>query len=174
MEKVGSFHYYQYRSMILFGLQWLMASMLSNSSAVFFMTPSFWCDGVECSETTGGCASQIVNEASYDSITKEFSLYCSQTSLKSVAESSIFIGALIGNLLFSFVSIKRRSQIGIAWGLGSIGCAALGFSPDIYWFIFFFAVTGFGCFSAIIAPFAIMSEQGSSYFCLFELLRFFE
>lgn len=147
--------------MILFGLQWMMASMLSNSSAVFFMTPSFWCSGTECTETTGGCESQVVDEDSYDSITKEFSLYCSQNSLKSVAESSIFIGSLMGNLVFSLVSIRRRYHIGIAWGLGSVGCIALGFSPNIYWFIFFFALTGFGCFSAIIAPFAIMSEQGS-------------
>jgi len=159
--EVGGFHQYQLRVFILFALQWMIACMLLVSTPIIFMKPSFLCDGVNCSEDDGGCEKEIVNPSSVDSISKEFHLYCSQRTIRSVAESSVFLGAFIGNLIFSLISINRRSHIGVTWLIGSIGCFGLSFSPNIYIFIMFYALAGFGCNTAIFVQFSIMSEQGS-------------
>ena len=145
--------------------------MLLVSAPVIFYKPTFLCNGKECSEDDGGCTDQIVNPSSIDSISKEFNLYCSQRNMRSTAESMVFLGGLIGNLIFSLVSVKRRSQMGFTWLVGSIGCFGLSFAPNIYVFIAFYIMAGFGCLTAIMVHFAIMSEQGSQSFFFFFLVN---
>ncbi len=141
--------------------------MLLISAPVIFLKPTFLCNGKECSEDNGGCNDQIVNPSSIDSMTKEFNLYCSQRSMRSTAESMVFLGGLIGNLIFSLVSMRRRSQLGFTWLVGSIGCFGLSFAPNIYVFIVFYIMAGFGCLTALMVHFPIMSEQGSKSFFFF-------
>ena len=144
---------------ILFALQWAIVTMLLVSAPAVFLKPMFLCDGKECSEDDGGCDQQIVDPTSVNSISKEFELYCSQRSFRDLAESSVFFGALVGNFIFSLVSINRKSHIGFCWLVGSIGCFGLSFAPNIYVFMLFYIMAGFGCLTAIMVHFAIMSEK---------------
>lgn len=138
--------------------------MLLVSAPAVFLKPSFFCDGKPCTEDSRGCEEAgILDPNSLDSISKEFGLYCSKRPLRDFAESSVFIGALAGNFLFSLISINRRPHIGITWLIGSIGCFGLSFSPNIYVFIVFYIMAGFGILTAIMVHFAIMSEQGSKH-----------
>ena len=138
--------------------------MLLVSGPAVFLKPSFLCNGKSCTEDNGGCDQEIIDPTSINSISKDFNLYCSQRPIRDVAESSVFFGALVGNFLFSLVSINRRSHLGFCWLVGSIGCFGLAFSPNIYVFIMFYVLAGFGCLTAIMVHFAIMSEQGSKNF----------
>lgn len=154
-------NYYQLRVFILFAFQWALSTLLLVSAPVVFLKPNFLCNGEECSEDSGGCEREIVNPNSIESITKEFHLFCANRPIRDLAESSVFFGALVGNFLFSLVSINRRPHIGITWLIGSLGCFGLSFSPNIYVFIAFYVLAGFGCLTTIMVHFAVMSEQGS-------------
>ena len=146
---------------MLFSLQWAIAAFLLCVAPFIFLTPKFICNGKECTEDDGGCDDQIIDPSSYNSLTKEFNLYCDKRSIRDVAESSVFFGALVGNFVFSLISINRRTHLGICWLIGSIGCFGLSFAPNIYVFIAFYVMAGFGSLTAIMVHFAIMSEQGS-------------
>lgn len=166
VDEVGGFNRYQLRIFILFAAHWAIVTMLLVSGPAVFLKPSFLCDGKSCSEDNGGCDQEIIDPTSINSISKDFNLYCSKRPIRDVAESSVFFGALVGNFLFSLVSINRRSHLGFCWLVGSIGCFGLAFSPNIYVFIMFYILAGFGCLTAIMVHFAIMSEQGSNFLFL--------
>lgn len=164
MQEVGGFNRYQFRIFILFALQWAIATMLLVSAPAVFLKPSFLCNGNSCTEDDGGCDAEIIDPTSLDTISKEFGLYCSKKPLRDFAESSVFFGALAGNFLFSLISINRKPHLGFTWLIGSIGCFGLSFSPNIYVFVVFYIMAGFGIMTAIMVHFAIMSEQGSIFF----------
>lgn len=157
---------YQLRIFILFALQWGIATILLVSGPIVFWKPDFLCNGEQCDEDNGGCTNEIVDPSSPNSISKEFGLYCSKKPIRSFGESSVFVGALIGNLLFSLISINRKPHLGFTWLVGSISCFVLPFAPNIYVFIVFYILSGFGIVTALMVHFSIMSEQGSIFFHL--------
>lgn len=159
---------YQLRVFLVFASQWAISAFLLVSAPVIFLPPGFLCPagGTHCTEDNGGCDSDPItlDPDSIGSVSNEFGLYCARRALRDFAASSVFIGALIGNLLFSLVSIKRKPHLIFAWLVGSVGCFGLAFAPNVYVFIAFYAVAGFGCLTAVFVHFAVMSEQGCKSF----------
>lgn len=146
---------------IIFSLQWAITTILVVIAPIIFLVPKFLCSNGQCTEDDGGCELEIIDPSSRSSITKEFKLYCSLRNIRSVAESAPFIGALTGEILFSLVSMNRKTHLGVAWLIGSIGCIGLAFATNIYMFIGCYFLAGLGSFTTLMVHIAILSEQSS-------------
>lgn len=73
-----------------------------------------------------------INEV--DSISTSFEHYlCDDTIYINLATSSVYVGALVGYILFSFYSDNygRRITLIIAWGLATIGSLVVLFSQNL-------------------------------------------
>mmetsp|Transcript_105674 Transcript_105674/g.158192 ORF Transcript_105674/g.158192 Transcript_105674/m.158192 type:complete len:168 (-) Transcript_105674:171-674(-) len=93
-------------------------------------------------------------------ITREFGLYCDKEFYRSLFESSPFVGAIFGMLIFAYTSDNygRKITILLSWFLASIGYFLLYFATSTWQLIIFNALVGAGIWPALIYNFVYVSE----------------
>lgn len=139
-------------------------SSLMLSGPFIMGTPKFICsDGSICTEETGGCLDKNLAPESSHSLVSEFELYCDYKYLRTISESIFFVGSIIGTVFFTFFQMRRKKYLILSWMITFIGLLGSGFSPSIYFFLFFWGATGFGAYACYIMSNTLMKEETSKF-----------
>ena len=108
----------------------------------------------------------------------EFNLICGRDILVTYATSSMFFGTIFGSLLFSYLGVAslifiyikylfnnylqdikgRRLALRLAWLCNMIGVVGINFTFDMYWYIVFDVIAGFGLSGAAVMAIIIINE----------------
>jgi len=76
----------------------------------------------------------------------------------------MFFGSIIGCLFFSYIGDAkgRRDTLRFAWGITTLGIVAISFTFNMYWYIVFNIIAGFGVNGAFNVCFVILNETAGS------------
>lgn len=148
--------------------QWVFYSFLTMGMPFFFQAPSFLCskvlDGetvfVPCDENEA-CKkfnASIFNNDDYNSLSKEFNLYCDKRYLLGLSGSLFFIGTFtkiidffpfilgssIAGVIFPYLadSYGRKKTLVFSVGIGSLSVFISGFVWSIYLFMLLIFIAG--------------------------------
>lgn len=96
-----------------------------------------------------------------DSISTDFGPYnCDDAIYVDIASSSVYVGALVGYILFSFYSdnFGRRITLMLAWGIATIGNLVILFSQNLVTVAIGLFLLGAGADAAINMCFSFLGE----------------
>ena len=126
-------------------------------------TPKFLCAGGKICENNDPniCRNPILYPNQRVTISTQYNLYCERRYLKNLAISSIYIGAVLGYLITSYLAdnVGRKFACIFSWGIGSIIGFGFPFFDNIFVIIIGILITSAGVISCTGVHFSIMNEQ---------------
>ena len=162
MPLVGESGRYQIRLTIIFAVFWTFTAWGTMLPAYIFKTPEFLCNGVTCLETVACKSSNFkIDPNQQQTVSTAFNLYCDRKSLRSLGQSLVYVGALIGMVCLSAVADNKGRKIAqmIGYSCCSIGFIGLGLSPNLPMAFIFSTLFGAAIFSTLIIDLVMISEQ---------------
>jgi len=185
LQMAGNGHTYQLRVLLLFSIQWFIASMIFSGYTLLFMPPKILCtnkDGVESLCTEEVACSQETTSYRFDpssvhSLVYDFGLICSKASIVDIGEPARFLGALLGSFYYSDIQQKKGRLFALTQSitLTAVAMMVSVLSFNAYLNIIAWCCAAFGLFgflNASVVYFCEISSEnlrllGPNVFCIF-------
>ena len=174
--KAGNAHTYQKRLILLFGVQWMLCSMVFCVNNYLFQHPIDLCSNKNtepfvCTDEQA-CSGEYeygFSEQSPASLTTEFSLICGQASYQDLGESAIFLGAIIGSLYYADIQTRKGRLFALYQTMSLAGFALMAsvLSFNIIFNIVALFLVNFGTFAFMNTSLPFFMEISSENLRLF-------
>jgi len=159
IEKAGWAHTYQFRCLILFAFQWLVAAIIFNGYKYFFLIPKLKCFNPSTPPFTCTVAEACSQEYTYEydpdstqSLVVEFNLLCQADYLVELTQTMVFLGAFVGSYYYTEIQHRKGRLFTLNQATSLIGISLIASVLSFWIYINIAAI-----FLANFALFALMN-----------------